>query len=222
MPNTAAQTEAIRTYRKMVREKSKALHYNYGKWNRAVKDRLMGNDNNLFEAKEYVLTRFGDCTPRKLENALKYNGPTGSESRDVLVEGRIIKYLEEMADACKAISLECETQLAEIDAMEAVGEDEGEVMYYEMELVARSGGKSGDETSVKKLPLPEARHQLLKRSVEAMDSYFKAVKNLRGGTVINIDNRTSVSDLSMDDLDRQIREMEKMNNIKDGLSSEQS
>lgn len=230
MAYTEDQKRAIAENLAFRKEKAIVLREQRGRWVRYYKQGLM-DGLDMPDARTAVLKRFDECTERKLDNALAYVGPSANPSADVLTEGKVLLHLQRMESDIQAQLVEYDKQMDDIDDKEALGEK-----YYEVELtetketlrlaMKQSGdasGKGTDEdgkkdaklikTVTKKVPISEARHLILKRKVEAAEKYTVAVKNLRGGTIINIDNRSITADMSMDDLDREIAEHEKQRKI---------
>jgi len=208
MGYTDSQRMAISEHLAFRKERAIELDQQRGRWLRRYKKELMENGNSIPDARAVVLKQFDECTDRKLDNALRY-GSSANPGADVMTEGRVLIHLSNMEQDIEVQCNEYDRQLDEMDDKEALGED----LYYEVEVTEHTGGKES-KVITKKVPMSEARHLILSRKASARERYFVAVKNLRGGTIINIDNRSITADMSMEDLDREINELEGKHKIR--------
>lgn len=188
---------AIKVAQKFLKAKAK----DYAQANDKLQRRFMSEldkGKSYEEAMELICEAF-DCTPRRVKNQLAKMTGSLNPATKALNEAKFVGYLNGIEARIDDQVNELDEQIDSLDELESEG-----VGYYELEVTETQGDR---ETKVvtKKVPIPEARNILLKRSVEALKGYSEAVGKLRGNqTLVNINNGSILDQLNNEDLDREI------------------
>jgi len=156
------------------------------------------------EVKCELMERY-DIGKRRLQNIIERHGNYGNPALTAYTDAQMLVWLDRVSVDVSDIREECNKQLDEI---EALGSD---AKWVEIEQTDGTG-KNASGTTTKKKPIPEAKIALLERKANALERMFTAVKAVRGNN-INILQIGGLSGMSLEDINRQIAELEKVKKV---------
>lgn len=187
-----------REHTKFIRGKSKAANEQAGKIIREYTRGITAN-RDPEEVKYELMERF-EVGPRRLQNIIERHGNYGNPALTAYTDAQMLVWLDRVSSDVSDIREECNTQL---DKLDGLGSDE----WVGIEQTDGTG-KDASGTTTKKKPVPEVKIALLERKANALDRMFSAVKAIRGNN-INILQIGGLGGMSLEDLQRQIDELEK-------------
>lgn len=171
---------------------------------------IQGKDEEVLRGT--LMERF-DLTRRRVDNILDKRAEVANPKAQALTEAKMLVHLERMERDIIDIRDDCDTQLDRLDEAEQSDQE-----WFDLEVTETVGGKEGNKTVTKRLPIIEARLRLYERKADALNRYFNAVKALRGGTqILNILTvPPGHADMTMTDIDEKIRLLERQQRVSGG------
>ena len=168
------------------------------------------------EAREKVLERLESLglTERKLKKYIENPADVSNPKAMAMSDAKIAVWLEKTMGDIDEVRDECDEQLDQIEHLDA-----GD--WVEVEETTDTSDKGGG-IKTKKRPVSEVRLALMERKLKSLDSFYSALKNLRGNSpLLNVNIRGDIDSLSAEDIANKIRELEIKHRIHEPISAEE-
>lgn len=206
---TPEAQQALHSFAVMIREASKQKRMLQDKCVRFYREYMTCDPpKSDAEARDLIMERLGSegLTERKMKRYLERPGDISNPKAMALSDAKLQVWLAKTIGGIDDIVEECDNQLENLDRFDA---DD----WYEIEATDGTG-KDGSGTTTKKRKVWEERVRLLERKSDAVERFFTAYKNLYGNNQSLTLNLTGqFSGTTMEELTRQIAELEKKNRI---------
>jgi hypothetical protein len=198
----------------MIREKSKEARELRGRVLRKYQDKFIETQNQD-AARDWVLECFDNegLTERRLNNILARRAEFGNPAVSAYTDARMMVFVDKLERDIDERREEIDSRLEELDG-------KGDTDWVEIEQTDTTGGKF-DGSTTKKRPVWDVKLELSDQKIKNLERYFNAIKALRGSQpLIQIANSVIHTDETAQDMIERIRQLEKMQKIQHGVTSE--